>query len=56
MDKFKETTMKDYTGSDVLCPFVCIKHKTRVELKKLFKRKARRVLRQELRKEVNNET
>lgn len=54
MDKFKETTMKEYTASDVLCPFVCIRHKTRVKLKKTFKKSARRKLKQELRKELDN--
>jgi len=48
MDKFKEKTMKDYTASDVNCPFVCIKHKTRVKLKKIFKRKARRNLKRDI--------
>lgn len=48
MDKFKEKTMKDYTASDVNVKIVCMKHKTRVALKKLFKRKARRNLKRDL--------
>lgn len=48
MDKFKEKTIKDYTAWDVLCPFVCIKHKTRIKLKKIFKRKARRNLKRNI--------
>lgn len=55
MDKFKEKTMKDRTASDVDCPFVCMKRKTRQQLRTLFKRKARRILKRELKREIDKE-
>lgn len=51
MDNFKEKTFIDYDAWDIRCPFVCRKRKTRKRLIKIFKRKARRNLKQELSKE-----
>ena len=55
MDKLKEKRMKDYTSWDISCPFVCMKHKTRVKLKKIFTRKARRNLKRDILKEKEYE-
>ena len=54
MDKFKEKTFTDYDAWDIRCPFVCRKTKTRQKLINIFKRKARRILKQELNKEGKN--
>ena len=48
MDRLKAKTIKDYTAWDINCPFVCMRHDTRQKLKKIFKRKARRKLKQEV--------
>ena len=50
MDTMKKKTMHDYTKWDVNCPFVHIYNKT--ELKKKIMRKARRSMKQELKKNV----
>lgn len=44
--------MKDYTAWDLNCPWVVNRAKEGKELIKIFKRKARRNLKQELRKEL----
>lgn len=51
MDKFKEKTIIDYTSWDINCPYIARKRKTRQKLINLFKRKARRKLKQELNQE-----
>lgn len=51
MDKFKEKTMKDYTAWDLNCPYVCRRYKEGRKLIKMFKRKARRILKREIDKE-----
>ena len=53
MDKFKEKTMYDYTSWDLNCPYVCKSGKFRSKLIKIFKRKARRKLKNDLRKELD---
>lgn len=52
MDLFKEKTIKNYTSWDINCPYVCRMHKTKRKLRYLFKKVARRKLKQELRKEL----
>lgn len=52
MDKFKENTIKNYTAWDINCPFICRMRKTRNKLITNFKRIARRKLKEELRKEI----
>lgn len=48
MDLFKEKTIKDYTAWDLNCPYICRRYKEGRKLIKIFKRKARRTLKQEL--------
>lgn len=49
MDAYKVKTMYDYTRYDINCKWVCPnKHET--ELKKKIMRKARRTMKQELKK------
>ena len=50
MDIMKKMTTHDYTKWDVNCLFVHIYNKT--ELKKKITRKARRIMKQELKKNV----
>ena len=52
MDKFKEKTITNYTAWDINCPYICRMRKTRNKLIKLFKRIARRNLKRELQKEL----
>ena len=53
MDNLKKETVKDYTAWDLNCPrFVKVKNRQRLEA--IFKRKARRVAKQRLKKEVQN--
>ena len=52
MDTMKKMTTHDYTKWDINCPFVHIYNKT--ELKKKITRKARRAMKQELKKNCNN--
>ena len=49
MDKFKEKTIKDYTAWDLNCPrLVNIKNRQKIE--SMFKRKARRKAKENLKK------
>lgn len=51
MDAYKMKTINDYTKYDINCKWVCPnKHET--ELKKKIMRKARRIMKQELKKNV----
>lgn len=50
MDRFKEKTLMKYDSWDLRCPFVCQKRQTRRRLIKLIRRKARRNLKQDLRR------
>ncbi len=51
MDAYKMKTIHDYTKYDINCKWVCPnKHET--ELKKKITRKARRTMKQELKKNV----
>ena len=52
MDLFKEKLMPDYTSWDLNCKYVCRRYKEGRHLIKIFKRKVRRNLKQELRKEL----
>jgi hypothetical protein len=54
MDKFKQNTIKDYTAWDLNCPYICRMRKTRNKLRNIFKRKARRKLKVDL-KEIDYE-
>ena len=54
MDKFKEKTIKEYISWDINCPFVCRKRSTKKKLITIFKRRARRILKQELKHEEVN--
>ena len=51
MNELKKMTTHDYTKWDINCPFVHIYNKT--ELKKKITRKARRAMKQELKKNCN---
>ena len=51
MDKFKEYTINDYTSWDINCPKVVKRTVTMKKLRNIFKRKARRKLKQELKNE-----
>lgn len=54
MDAYKMNTIHDYTKYDINCKWVCLnKHET--ELKKKIMRKARRTMKQELKKMNCNE-
>ncbi len=53
MDTMKKMTIHDYTKWDINCPFVHIYNKT--EMKKKITRKARRAMKQELKKINRNE-
>lgn len=55
MDKFKEKTFKDYDAYDIRCKFVTRHQSSRKNDINMAKRKARRKLKQELGKEINNE-
>lgn len=50
MDAYKMNTIHDYTKWDLNCPFVHVYNKT--EMKKKITRKARRMIKQELKKNV----
>ena len=52
MDTMKKMMTRDYTKWDINCPFIHIYNKT--ELKKKITRKARRAMKQELKKNVMN--
>lgn len=54
MDIFKKNTIKNYTAWDINCPYVCRMQKTKRKLQDIFKKAARRKLKQNLRKELNN--
>ena len=51
MDKLKEATIKDYTSWDINCPYIGSR-KWKIRLKRIFKRKARRNQKIDLRKEL----
>ena len=53
MDDFKKTTVKDYTSWDLNCRSVCPHDKSSNELEKRIKRKARRSLKQKLKKSID---
>jgi hypothetical protein len=49
MDNLKKATVKDYTAWDLNCPrFIKVKHRQKLEA--IFKRKARRKSKQQLKK------
>lgn len=52
MDRLKEKTMCDYTSWDINCKFIKSNPKTRKRLINLFTRKARRKLKNDLKKEL----
>jgi hypothetical protein len=53
MDTLKKATTKDYTAWDLNCPrFVHVKNRQKLEA--IFKRKARRKIKQSLRREKND--
>lgn len=54
MDDFKRKTMKDYTISDLNCPQIVKRTKEGRKLMKIYKRKARRGLKRDLKKEDCN--
>lgn len=51
MDDFKRNTIKDYTAWDINCPYICRMRKTRNKLRTIFKRKARRKLKRDIKTE-----
>ena len=51
MDKLKKETIKDYTVWDLNCPRI-VKVKNRQKLEKIFKRKARRKMKKEIKNYV----
>lgn len=53
MDTLKKATIKDYTAWDLNCPRF-VRAKGRHKLKAIFKRKARRKEREQLRREKND--
>lgn len=54
MDKLKEKTINDYTSYDIGCKYNTKTYNRRNnKLKNIFRRKARRNMKQELRKESN---
>lgn len=53
MDNFKKATVKDYTSWDLNCRRVCPHDKSSNKLEKRIKRKARRVLKQNLKKGID---
>lgn len=52
MDDLKKETIKDYTAWDLNCKFVCMKNRQKLEA--IFKRKARRKIKELLRREKND--
>lgn len=52
MDNLKKETVKDYTAWDLNCKFVCMKNRQKLEA--IFKRKARRKIKELLRREKND--
>lgn len=52
MDDFKKQTSKDYTSWDLNCPRI-VHIKNRQKLEKIFKRKARRKIKQEIKERRN---
>ena len=50
MDNFKKATVKDYTAWDLNCRSICPHDKSSNKLEKRIKRKARRNLKQKLKK------
>ena len=53
MDNFKKATVKDYTSWDLNCRRICPHDKYSNKLEKRIKRKARRVLKQNLKKGID---
>ena len=53
MDIFKKATVKDYTSLDLNCRNICPHDKSSNKLEKRIKRKARRVLKQKLKKDID---
>lgn len=53
MDAYKTKTMHDYTRYDINCKWVC-PNKNETQLKKKIMRKARRTMKQELKKIIMN--
>jgi len=51
MDDFKKETMRDYTAWDLNCPYICKRYKEGRKLIKIFKRKARRKLKRDIKTE-----
>ena len=54
MDDFKRKTMVDYTVADLNCPQVVKRTKYGRQLMKIYKRKARKNLKNDIRKEMNS--
>lgn len=54
MDDFKRKTMVDYTVADLNCPQIVKRTKYSRQLMKIYKRKARRGLKRDLKKEDCN--
>ena len=53
MDDFKKATVKDYTSWDLNCRGICPHDKSSNKLEKRIKRKARRSLKQKLKKGID---
>lgn len=53
MDDFKKATAKDYTSWDLNCRNICPHNKRSNKLEKRIKRKARRVSKQNLKKDID---
>ena len=54
MDKFKEKTMSEYTFWDLDCKYLCPSKRFKKKFIGIIRKKARRKLKEELRKEIDN--
>ncbi len=53
MDDFKKATVKNYTSWDLNCRNICPHDKNSNKLEKRIKRKARRIFKQNLKKDID---